>query len=49
MTTVGQDAPAMGRHAVQRAIEELTGAPAGDREMVLPPHLVVRATTGPVK
>jgi DNA-binding LacI/PurR family transcriptional regulator len=47
MTTVGQDAVAMGRHAVRRAIEELDGGPAGDREIVLAPHLVVRATTGP--
>ena len=47
MTTVGQDAAAMGRHAVRRAIEELDGGPAGDREIVLAPHLVVRATTGP--
>jgi DNA-binding LacI/PurR family transcriptional regulator len=47
MTTVGQDAVAMGRHAVRRAIEELDGGPAGDREIVLVPHLVVRGTTGP--
>ncbi|GIF20113.1 LacI family transcriptional regulator [Paractinoplanes tereljensis] len=47
LTTVAQDTAAMARLAVGRAIERAEGSPVGRRELVAPPRLVVRGTTGP--
>ena len=44
LTTVGQDADRMAALAVDRAIARLNGQ-AAEREIVLPPYLVVRGTT----
>lgn len=46
MTTVSQDAGQLAGAAVGAALRATTGTPAAD--LVLPPRLVVRATTGPV-
>jgi len=48
LTTVGQDAPAMARLAVQRAVARLAGHRVADREVILAPRLVVRGTTAAV-
>lgn len=45
MTTVSQDAGQLAGAAVDAAMRATTGTPAAD--LVLPPRLVVRATTGP--
>jgi DNA-binding LacI/PurR family transcriptional regulator len=45
LTTVGQDADRMAALAVDRAIARLDGQAAREREIVLPPYLVVRGTT----
>jgi DNA polymerase III alpha subunit len=45
LTTVGQDADRMAALAVDRAIARLNGQAASEREIVLPPYLVVRGTT----
>jgi DNA-binding LacI/PurR family transcriptional regulator len=45
LTTVGQDARAMARLSVQRAVARLAADEVVDREVVLAPHLVVRGTT----
>jgi DNA-binding LacI/PurR family transcriptional regulator len=48
LTTVNQDAARQARLAVEAAVERLDGGRgAGRREVVLPPRLVVRGTTGP--
>ncbi|WP_250005545.1 LacI family DNA-binding transcriptional regulator [Actinoplanes sp. M2I2] len=47
LTTVAQDVPSMTRLAVARATDRLEGAPVARREVVVPPRLVVRGTTGP--
>jgi DNA-binding LacI/PurR family transcriptional regulator len=48
LTTVAQDADRITALAVARAIARLDGvAAAAGREQVIPPHLVVRATTAP--
>ncbi|HEX5201995.1 LacI family DNA-binding transcriptional regulator [Paractinoplanes rhizophilus] len=47
LTTVAQDIDAMSTLAVTRAIERIAGTPVAHRETVIPPHLVVRGTTGP--
>ena len=44
MTTVSQDATAMADAAVAAALAQIAGHPPAD--LVLPPHLVARATTG---
>ena len=46
LTTVAQDAEALTAQAVARALDRLDGRPVGHRELVLPPHLVIRGTTG---
>ncbi|MBV9794325.1 MAG: LacI family DNA-binding transcriptional regulator [Actinobacteria bacterium] len=46
LTTVAQDAGALTDLAVQRAIDRIEGRPVQGREVVVPPHLVVRGTTG---
>jgi DNA-binding LacI/PurR family transcriptional regulator len=47
LTTVAQDTATMSRLAVARAVDRIDGAAVGRREVVVPPHLVVRGTTGP--
>jgi DNA-binding LacI/PurR family transcriptional regulator len=47
LTTVSQDARAQAEHAVAAAVERLDGGRVRAREVVLPPRLVVRGTTGP--
>lgn len=47
LTTVSQDPPTIARLAVDRAIARIEGgAPVGQRDVVLEPTLMVRATTG---
>jgi DNA-binding LacI/PurR family transcriptional regulator len=47
LTTVGQDAHRMAALAVDWAVARLDGQRVPERDLVLAPHLVVRATTGP--
>lgn len=47
LTTVRQDIGRMTRLAVQRSAARITGDEIAERELVLPPHLVVRGSTGP--
>ncbi|MGD0603851.1 MAG: LacI family DNA-binding transcriptional regulator [Streptosporangiaceae bacterium] len=47
LTTVSQDAGRQARQAITLAIERLESARTAAREVVLPPALVVRGTTGP--
>ena len=47
LTTVAQDVTEMAALTVRRLVERLEGGPAHlERESVLPPHLVVRGSTG---
>ncbi len=45
LTTIAQDTEQITTLAVARAIDRLDGTPVTERELVIPPHLVVRATT----
>jgi DNA-binding LacI/PurR family transcriptional regulator len=45
LTTVAQSVEQMTTLAVTRAIDRLNGTPVVHRELVIPPHLVVRGTT----
>lgn len=45
LTTVRQDAVEMTRLAVERSVARLRGEPITQRELVLPPELVVRSST----
>ena len=45
LTSVAQDVERLTTLAVRRALERLDGEPAGPRELVVPPRLVVRSTT----
>jgi DNA-binding LacI/PurR family transcriptional regulator len=47
LTTVAQNAATLTELAVQRAIDRIEGRPVPHREQVVPPHLVIRGTTGP--
>ncbi|MBO0876557.1 MAG: LacI family DNA-binding transcriptional regulator [Pseudonocardia sp.] len=47
LTTVGQDTGRLAEHAVAAIVERLDGDRAEHREVVLPPYLAVRRTTGP--
>jgi DNA-binding LacI/PurR family transcriptional regulator len=47
LTTVAQDTGQLTELTVARAVARLEGTPITDREQVVPPHLVVRSTTGP--
>jgi DNA-binding LacI/PurR family transcriptional regulator len=47
LTTIAQDAATMTRLAVSRAIARIEREAVTDRELVVPPHLIVRGTTGP--
>src|SRR5215218_9222113 len=49
LTSVAQDAERMTTLAVSRAIDRLNGTPVDRRELVIPPRLVVRGTTAPVR
>jgi DNA-binding LacI/PurR family transcriptional regulator len=46
LTTVSQDSEQLMRHAVAAVVERLDGGRTGHREVVVPPRLVVRGTTG---
>ena len=45
LTTVAQDVERITNDAVRRAIGRIEGDTVGERELVVPPHLVVRSTT----
>ncbi|RBY83613.1 LacI family transcriptional regulator [Geodermatophilus sp. TF02-6] len=47
LTSVAQDVEQLTALAVQRALDRLDGRPVGRRELVVPPHLVVRSSTAP--
>jgi DNA-binding LacI/PurR family transcriptional regulator len=47
LTTIAQDTATMSRLAVARAIDRIDGAAVAHRDVVVPPRLVVRGTTGP--
>jgi DNA-binding LacI/PurR family transcriptional regulator len=47
LTTVSQDAAGLTHHAVAALVERLDRGRTGHREVVVPPHLVVRTSTGP--
>lgn len=49
LTTVAQDTVAMAELAVAHAIGRIAGEPIRPRNVVVPPHLVVRGTTAPVR
>ncbi|MBW8767571.1 MAG: LacI family DNA-binding transcriptional regulator [Geodermatophilales bacterium] len=49
LTTVAQDAGRLTTLAVARAVDRLDGAAVDQREQVVPPHVVVRSTTGPAE
>ncbi|MBW6435315.1 LacI family transcriptional regulator [Actinoplanes hulinensis] len=46
LTTIGQDIDTMAAGAIERAVARIEGTPVGPREMVVPPRLMVRGTTG---
>ena len=45
LTTVAQDIERITTLAVDRAVDRLDGNPVAHRELVIPPHLLVRSTT----
>ncbi|MFD2091045.1 LacI family DNA-binding transcriptional regulator [Blastococcus deserti] len=47
LTTVSQNSHELMQHAVAAVVERLDGGRTGHREVVVPPRLVVRGTTGP--
>jgi DNA-binding LacI/PurR family transcriptional regulator len=47
LTSVAQDVEQLTTLAVGRALARLDGTPVDRRELVVPPHLVVRSTTAP--
>jgi DNA-binding LacI/PurR family transcriptional regulator len=47
LTTVSQESRQLMRHAVAAVVERLDGGRTVHREVVVPPRLVVRGTTGP--
>jgi DNA-binding LacI/PurR family transcriptional regulator len=48
LTTVAQDIPTLAKLAVERLISAIDDPELERREIVLPPYLIERATTGPV-
>ncbi len=46
LTTVSQDSQALSRHALAAVVERLDGTRTQHRQIVLPPRLVVRTSTG---
>ncbi|WP_072919864.1 LacI family DNA-binding transcriptional regulator [Geodermatophilus obscurus] len=47
LTSVAQDVGQLSTLAVRRALDRLDGVPVEQRELVVPPRLVVRSTTAP--
>ncbi len=47
LTTIAQDTATMARLAVARAIDRIEASAIARRDVVIPPRLVVRGTTGP--
>ncbi|HWH99570.1 MAG TPA: substrate-binding domain-containing protein, partial [Propionibacteriaceae bacterium] len=47
LTTVAQDTEQLTNLAIARAAARLDGSSITERELVIPPHLVVRSTTAP--
>ena len=47
LTTVAQDTQQLTSLAIARATARLDGASISERELVVPPHLVIRGTTAP--
>lgn len=47
LTTVAQETERIATLALGRAAARLDGVPTGERELVIPPRLVLRSTTGP--
>jgi DNA-binding LacI/PurR family transcriptional regulator len=47
LTTIAQDTTTMTKLAVARAIDRIDRSTITHREIVVPPHLVIRGTTGP--
>ena len=47
LTTVAQDTQQLTALALTRSVARLDGTPVADRDLVVPPHLVVRSTTAP--
>jgi DNA-binding LacI/PurR family transcriptional regulator len=47
LTTVGQDIQQLAELAVARAAARLDGSVIIERELVVPPHLIIRSTTAP--
>jgi DNA-binding LacI/PurR family transcriptional regulator len=49
LTTIAQDIDTMATLAVARAVDRIDGTSIAHREVIIPPHLVVRGTTGPLQ
>jgi DNA-binding LacI/PurR family transcriptional regulator len=47
LTTVAQDTQQLTSLAIARATARLDGASISERELIVPPHLVIRGTTAP--
>jgi len=47
LTTVAQDTQQLTSLAIARATARLDGGSIGERELVVPPHLIIRSTTAP--
>ena len=47
LTTVAQDTQQLTSLAIARATARLDGASISERELVVPPHLIIRSTTAP--
>ena len=47
LTTIGQNTPTITTATITRAIDRLDRVPIRDRELVIPPSLIVRKTTAP--
>jgi DNA-binding LacI/PurR family transcriptional regulator len=47
LTTIAQDIDTMATLAVNRAVHRIDGLPVAQRDLITPPRLVVRGTTGP--
>jgi len=46
LTTIAQDTATMTSLAMSRVVDRIEGANVARREVIVPPHLVVRGTTG---
>ncbi len=49
LTTVSQESARLTHHAVAALVDRLDGGRTDHREVVVPPHLVVRSSTGPAR